>query len=52
METSIMKFLDHPHVIKLHETIENRTHYYIVTEIVKDGDLFDYIINKEFLEGL
>jgi len=50
METSIMKFLDHPHVIKLHDTIETKTHYYIITEIVKDGDLFDYIVNNEFLE--
>jgi Ca2+-binding EF-hand superfamily protein/tRNA A-37 threonylcarbamoyl transferase component Bud32 len=52
METSIMKFLDHPHVIKLHDTIETRTHYYIVTELVKDGDLFDYIVNNEFLEEI
>jgi len=52
METSIMKFLDHPNVIKLHDTIETKTHYYIVTEIVKDGDLFDYIITKEFLEEI
>ena len=46
-----MKFLDHVNIIKLHETIETRTHYYIITEIVKNGDLFDHVINQEFLEG-
>jgi len=49
-ETSVMKILDHPNVIKLIDTIETKTHIYIITEIVKDGDLFDYIINREFLE--
>ena len=46
-----MKVLDHPNMIKLIDTIETKSHIYIVTEIVKDGDLFDYIINREFLDG-
>jgi len=49
-ETSVMKILDHPNVIKLIDTIETKSHIYIITEIVKDGDLFDYIINREYLE--
>jgi Serine/threonine protein kinase len=51
LETSVMKVLDHPHVIKLIDTIETKSIIYIITEIVKDGDLFDFIINNEFLEG-
>jgi len=50
LETQVMKVLDHPHVIKLIDTIESKTHIYIITEIVKDGDLFDHIITQEFLE--
>ena len=46
-----MKILDHPSMIKLIDTIETKADIYIVTEIVKDGDLFDYIVSREFLEG-
>jgi serine/threonine protein kinase len=51
LETSVMRVLDHPHVIKLIDTIETKSIIYIITEIVKDGDLFDFIINNEYLEG-
>ena len=46
-----MKVLDHPNIIKLIDTVESKTHIYIITEIVKDGDLFDYIVNQDFVEG-
>ena len=42
-ETEVMKLLNHSCIIKLFETIETKTHLYIVTELVNDGDLFDYI---------
>jgi len=45
-----MKVLEHPHVIKLMDTIETKTNIYIVTDLVSDGDLFDHIKNNEFLE--
>jgi len=47
-----MKVLDHPTTIKLFETFEIRNKLYIVMELVKDGDLFDYIFSREFVEGL
>lgn len=46
-----MKMLDHPTTIKLIETIEVKNNLYIIMELVRDGDLFDYVISKEFLEG-
>jgi hypothetical protein len=46
-----MRLLNHPCVVKLEETIENKTHWYIVTELVTDGDLFDYIMQKQYLAG-
>jgi len=49
-ETSVMKVLDHPNMIKLIDTVETKSNIYIITEIVKDGDLFDYITTREFLE--
>lgn len=51
-ETTVMKVINHPRVIKLFETLETKTTIYIVTELVKDGDLFEYIVTREFLEGI
>ncbi len=51
-ETEVMKFLNHPGVIKFRETVETRSHIYIVTELVQGGDLLKYINSKEFLEEL
>ena len=43
-ETEIMRLLNHSCIVHLKETIENKSHIYIVTELVEDGDLFDYIM--------
>ena len=50
-ETTVMKVLNHQNMIKLIETIETKSTIYIITEIVKDGDLFEYIVSRGFLEG-
>jgi calcium-dependent protein kinase len=44
-----MKLLNHPHVIKLVDTIQTKTHLYIVTELAKGVDLFDYVQQYENL---
>jgi len=49
-ETSVMKVLDHSTTIKLFETFDIQNKLYIIMELVKDGDLFDYILDKEFVE--
>jgi len=46
-----MKVLDHSTTIKLFETFDIQNKLYIIMELVKDGDLFDYILDKEFVEG-
>lgn len=38
-----MKLLNHPNVIKLMDTIQTKTHLYIVTELAKGVDLFDHV---------
>lgn len=43
--------MDHKNIIKHIETIENKSYLYIITELVTDGDLFDYVLRNEFLEG-
>lgn len=43
-EISIMKVVDHPNIIKLFETFEDRRNIYLVMELCVGGELFDHII--------
>lgn len=45
-EIEILKKLDHPNVLKLFETFEDKRNVYLVTEICKGGEVFDRIIAK------
>lgn len=47
----MMKFLNEPGIVKFLETLEVKTHIYIITELVKGGELFEHITSNEFLEG-
>jgi calcium/calmodulin-dependent protein kinase I len=38
--------MDHPNIIKLHEVFKCVKEYYIVTELVQGGELFDRIVQK------
>lgn len=38
-----MKLLNHSCIIKLIDSIENRNSIYIITELIEDGDLFDFV---------
>lgn len=43
-EITIMKSMDHPNIIKLYETFEDRKHIYLAMELCTGGELFDRII--------
>jgi len=45
-EIEILKRLDHPNVLKLFETFEDKRNVYLITEICKGGEVFDRIIAK------
>lgn len=36
----------HPHIIRLYEIIETPSEICVVMEYVKNGELFDYIVEK------
>ena len=44
-----MKLLNHPKVVKLHETIQTKTHLYIFTDLAMGVDLFDFVQQNERL---
>ena len=43
-ETSVLKQLDHPNIIKLYEMFEDDRKYYVVQELCKGGELYDEVI--------
>ncbi|CAD8157767.1 unnamed protein product [Paramecium octaurelia] len=48
-EVDIMKLINHPYIVRLVESFENRSHIYLVTELIKDGDLYDYVEERKYL---
>jgi calcium-dependent protein kinase len=44
-EIAIMKMMDHPNIIKLHESFEDHNSIYLVMELCSGGELFDRIID-------
>ncbi|CAD8143599.1 unnamed protein product [Paramecium octaurelia] len=42
-EMNILKNLDHPHIVKLFELYQDENNYYLVTEYLSGGELFDRI---------
>jgi serine/threonine protein kinase len=48
-ETSIMKSLDHPSVVRLHDVLETPTSLYLVMEFCPGGTLADYLTTKKIL---
>eukprot|EP00913_Durusdinium_trenchii_P035987 g33670.t1 len=43
-EIDIMKRLDHPGIIKLYETFEDKRNLYLIMEMCSGGELFDRIV--------
>jgi len=47
-EIDILKNLEHENIIYLKDDFTERSHYYLVTEIMRGGELFDRIVAKTF----
>ncbi|XP_028661378.2 death-associated protein kinase 1 [Erpetoichthys calabaricus] len=48
-EVSILKEIQHPNVITLHDVFENKTDVILILELVAGGELFDFLAEKESL---
>ena len=51
-EIEILKFLNHPGIIKFIEKFETKTHLYIINELIDSGDLYEYVKLNSFMSGL
>lgn len=47
----MLEELDHPHVVRVLELLETATDYYVVMELLPDGNLLDFL-NKIASKGL
>jgi len=47
-EIAILKLLDHPNIVKLHDVIEEQKTgtFYLILELASGGELFDYIVAR------
>jgi len=45
-EINILRGLDHPNIVKIFEYFEDEKRFYIVTEHIQGGELFDEIIAR------
>ncbi|XP_069505504.1 death-associated protein kinase 3 isoform X1 [Ambystoma mexicanum] len=48
-EVSILKEIQHPNIITLHDIFENKTDVILILELVSGGELFDFLAEKESL---
>jgi protein-serine/threonine kinase len=49
-EIAILRGLQHPNIVKLHEMVETERHIGIILEYASGGELFDYILQHRFLK--
>jgi len=46
-EVEILGSINHPNVMRLHESFDEPMYFYLITELVNGGELFDRIVAKE-----
>jgi serine/threonine protein kinase len=44
----VLEELKHPNIIRLHDVFEEKAFYYLVTEKMMGGELFDRIVQKSY----
>jgi len=47
-EISVLNELNHEHIIRLYDVFEEPKYYYLITEILEGGELFDRIVSKSY----
>jgi len=47
-EIEILRSMDHPNIMVLEDHFEDKDYFYLVTELLVGGELFDRVVEKEF----
>lgn len=47
-EIDVLKEMKHPNIIRLYDTFDEKDYYYLVTEKMLGGELFDRIVQKSY----
>ena len=48
-EVELLKSLDHPYIMKIYEVVESKSSYYVISELLQGGELFDQIVKYKQL---
>ena len=43
-ELEVLQKTDHPHIVRVFELLHDEVNFYIVSELVTGGELYDYIV--------
>ena len=43
-ELDVLACTDHPHIVRVHELIEDANQFYIVSELMNGGELYQKIV--------
>lgn len=46
-EIKILKFINHPNIIKLYEVLDTTNDIFVIMELASKGELYDFIQNNE-----
>ena len=49
-ELNVLKIADHPNIVNLYELLEDDTNFYIVSELMRGGDLAKFMECNAFTE--
>jgi len=45
-EMEVLANINHPNIMRIYELLEDEINYYIVSEILEGGELFNFIVKK------
>ena len=48
-ELEVLQNTDHPHIVRVMELLEDEVKFYIISELITGGELYDYIIKTKKL---
>ena len=43
-ELNVLESVDHPHIVHVNEMVEDDVNFYIISELMKGGELYEHMI--------